>query len=275
MTWRQVLSVALFFGGSGLALACEAVSHANDYETATSTLCGENALFCNGACVGQDSNNCGACGVTCAPTQVCSEGTCGSSCTGGTTLCGSSCVDVQNDPKNCGQCGGFPDAGVCTVCIEGQCASSCGNLTQCGTTCVDTMNDGENCGACGKGCKKDEVCAGGSCGLSCGSLTRCANSCVDTQTDTANCSGCGNRCNKPATGLAVCIAGFCRVTCPVGLTTCGTAGVPGSPGDQSCVAIATDNNNCGGCGIKCNPNLGTGQGTTICQNGLCVPASHP
>src|SRR5262245_15488323 len=45
------------------------------------------ATECNGACVDSDFDpqNCGACGVACAPTELCSQGTCGDACSGGTT----------------------------------------------------------------------------------------------------------------------------------------------------------------------------------------------
>ncbi|HEX7663594.1 MAG TPA: hypothetical protein VF407_03745 [Polyangiaceae bacterium] len=279
MTWRRLVSVVLFFGGSGLALACEAVSHANDYQTQGAIqTCGEGTLFCNGACVAEDIQNCGSCGATCEPTQVCSEGKCGSSCTGGTTQCTDSsgksvCVDTQNDPKNCGRCGGFPDAGVCTVCVQGTCQASCGNLSQCGSACSDLTSDPLNCGTCGKQCGQDQVCAGGVCGVSCGSLDTCDKACVSLKTDAQHCGSCSNKCNKPDNGVAVCVQSICRASCFSGFTTCGQGVTPG-PGDQSCVNIATDPNNCGHCGVVCPP-LPNGPGgvngetTGICINGAC------
>ncbi|MGE3458055.1 MAG: glycine-rich protein, partial [Kofleriaceae bacterium] len=61
--------------------------------------------------------------------------TCELVCSGGTTKCGNACVDTDNDPNNCGGCGGVPNPGdhVCTasasfvpVCIAGACDEACG-----------------------------------------------------------------------------------------------------------------------------------------------------
>lgn len=44
----------------------------------------------------------------------------GPTCTGGKTLCGSSCVDTTSDPANCGKCGASCDGGSCcaSVCVD-------------------------------------------------------------------------------------------------------------------------------------------------------------
>ncbi|MEO8797421.1 MAG: hypothetical protein ABI551_06015 [Polyangiaceae bacterium] len=281
MTWRQILSVVVFLGGSSLTLACEAVSHANDYATAGAVqACGEGTLFCNGACVAEDGKNCGACGSTCEATQVCSAGTCGSSCTGGTTQCGSSCVDLQNDPKNCGQCGGFADAGACNVCVEGHCQASCGSLSQCGSTCVDFATDPLNCGGCagagGKRCVLRQVCAGGDCKDPCvGSLAACPSGCVDIENDPNNCGKCAGICPTPSNGVAVCSAEKCGVSCPLNYTVCLQAlGSGTGSGTLACINVrSNDANNCGGCNVLCRAGgVGANGGTKlgVCVEGVCT-----
>ncbi len=284
--WRRLASVFLFLVIASLVIACEAISHANDYSTATTSNidnCAVGTLSCNGSCVAENTENCGTCGHACSGAEVCSAHTCSAGCTDGTTLCGGNCVDTQTDNKNCGQCGGPEDAGVaCTVCVDGQCQASCeDNTTQCGTTCADTTNDPNNCGACGKTCGADQVCINSTCGGSCGSFTDCNGSCVDTKTDPDNCDGCKNRCAKPAgvSGAAVCLTTTvggvtttgCHVACAQNLTTCGSPGTP-SPGTQTCVDTMTDPANCGGCGKPCGSAIGPNAQT--CTNGVCVSVLH-
>jgi len=69
------------------------------------------------------------------------------------TLCGSQCVDVENDPNNCGSCGhecnGSPSA--CNFCSGGACHA------------FNLQNDPSNCGTCGHVCLATQVCSGGVC----------------------------------------------------------------------------------------------------------------
>lgn len=79
-----------------------------------------------------DSNNCGACGVTCATGLRCCAGhcvntntsndhcsACNNSCTG-KTCCGGSCVDRSSDTSNCGTCGNVC-SGLLINCNNGVC----------------------------------------------------------------------------------------------------------------------------------------------------------
>src|SRR5215472_15920333 len=136
---HRIASILFFALLASFALACEAISHANDFGTSSAVdSCGTGTLFCNGTCVAEDQKNCGSCGATCEPTQVCSNGTCGSECTGGTTLCNNLCVDTKSDPKNCGRCGGPVDGGACPFCENSKCVAKC-SLPQknCGGSCID------------------------------------------------------------------------------------------------------------------------------------------
>jgi hypothetical protein len=64
-----------------------------------------------------DSNNCGTCGHACSGGETCSGGSC--ACGGGTTLCGTTCVNLQTDGNNCGACGQVCNG---TTCASGFCA---------------------------------------------------------------------------------------------------------------------------------------------------------
>jgi hypothetical protein len=79
-----------------------------------------------------DSNNCGACGLTCGAGLLCCAGhcvntttsndhcmSCGNSCNGN-TCCSSSCVDRNKDPNNCGTCGNVC-SGLLKGCTNGKC----------------------------------------------------------------------------------------------------------------------------------------------------------
>jgi Stigma-specific protein, Stig1 len=90
--------------------------------------CGEGACLDTAA----DPSNCGGCGFQCDPGKACVDGVCeGAVCGAGTPYgfcdptnqnkhcCGSQCVDVSNDPANCGYCGNAcPPA---KSCLAGSC----------------------------------------------------------------------------------------------------------------------------------------------------------
>ena len=85
---------------------------------------------------------------------------------GAESICNGSCVDLTNDPANCGTCS--TDCGA-LVCLHGQCSSDCRDLTECSGACVDLTNDRANCGACQNACGTGSSCVGGQC--QCGDTT--------------------------------------------------------------------------------------------------------
>jgi hypothetical protein len=129
--------------------------------------------------------------------------------------------------------------------------------------------DAANCGACGTVCDLPnavEGCANATC-----TVTGCdagfgncdqqaPNGCeTDTLTDLANCGGCGKAC----TGInasASCQAGTCTLVCNPGFEDCN-----GNAADGCEAEIATDIDNCGGCGDKC----GDFGGIATCDQGVC------
>lgn len=165
--------------------------------------CGDSAcgkLKCQGEfgnCDGDESNgcetsiltpeNCGGCGVACAPGQACrldDYGTPQCMCGAGLTLCDSNC--------NNGACHG---------------------------TCVDIVSDRSNCGGCDQACPQapyaNYVCNYGTCVPLCADdHADCNNSVADgcevnIGSDPRNCGGCGKTCDAVA-GQA-CVAGRCVV----------------------------------------------------------------
>jgi hypothetical protein len=213
-----------------------------------------------------DRLNCGMCGNACAPGEVCSMGTCVTTCPAGSTLCGGRCVDTSSDAANCGACGMVCPAG--TTCSGGACSTTCGpGLTNCGGMCTNTSFDPAHCGGCGMACRLPNAtpgCAGGSCFLAAcdagfGDCDRIAdNGCeTDLQTSVTHCGACGRACVLP-NATAGCRGGSCVVaSCNSGFGDCDGAPVNGCEAN-----LSNDAANCGRCGNACRP------GET-CASGSC------
>jgi hypothetical protein len=97
-------------------------------------------LWCSGACVAQDTFNCGSCGNKCSSGQSCQNGKCGlyasvmtldpkQMCTSsGKSWCIGSCADLKTDASNCGSCGVKCSSGE--TCSQGKCLSWTGTWKQ-------------------------------------------------------------------------------------------------------------------------------------------------
>ncbi|MBN1770972.1 MAG: hypothetical protein JXB32_06925 [Deltaproteobacteria bacterium] len=162
----------------------------------TGPLCPAGLTWCVDRCVDirVDPENCGACGTSCAPDEVCGDFACRFTCPEGTTNCSRACVDVLHDPNNCGGCGTM--CRDTEYCQEGVCVDVCPReMIRCGDVCVDAEVDPDNCGGCGIACATDLVCAEGLCVLSCPTgTTNCSRSCVNLEYDPLNCGECGLAC---------------------------------------------------------------------------------
>ena len=128
-----------------------------------------------------DVANCGQCGNVCEPGQQCftESNVVACQCKQGRTLCPAranmpaSCVDTENDPRNCGACGYVcpfvPNAKA--VCDRGRCGHAClPGTADCNGRdddgCeVDLNKDPRNCGGCGATCDVaiGQPCVGGRC----------------------------------------------------------------------------------------------------------------
>lgn len=165
------------------------------------------------------------------------------------------CVDITQDPSNCGQCGtvcagadagpeggnGNPDAGIpipdggldtgtgwsfaVGSCSSSKCQLACGDggAQLCtDELCWDLQNAHEHCGSCTTACAADvEWCTRGHC---CATGTDyCSGACVSTNTDPNNCGVCGNVCPNTA---PACVNGTCSQQVSV-TTVCGLSNPSG------------------------------------------------
>ncbi|MGE0872297.1 MAG: glycine-rich protein [Kofleriaceae bacterium] len=142
-------------------LVCDTAQSTTAFVNHDGATC-DDGLFCTtgdvcggGTCAGTGTVSCSD-GISCNGTEACDEATdrcvfgpsgcgvgylcnttsdtCELVCSGGTTKCGNTCVDIDHDPNNCGGCGNAPNPGdhICTsdantpVCIAGTCDEACG-----------------------------------------------------------------------------------------------------------------------------------------------------
>lgn len=114
-----------------------------------------------------DPKNCGGCGLTCVPGEVCAQGEC-------ICPCGSACFKrLEYDPTNCGACNircpdvsnGEPvcDHGICDYrCNLGHADCDHDSLNGCE---ANILSDPLNCGGCGHRCDgvDGQACVDGQC----------------------------------------------------------------------------------------------------------------
>ena len=228
-----------------------------------------------------DANNCKSCGNVCALPHAqssCSQAACVVTvCVGGWANCDKNDVNgceinvSDGDKGNCGACGktcNETNAGA--TCHSGSCLPACfPGFGDCDSNpdngCeTDLKSNALHCNGCGKACNPQNaqaaLCDNGAC-----SYTACkagfadcdgnkANGCeTNIFQDKTNCGACGKTCSGSS---ALCNSGSCGTGCGTGLTDCG----------GTCVATATDVNNCGGCGAKCTP---PANATATCSAGGC------
>jgi hypothetical protein len=197
-------------------------------------------------------------------------------CRGGTPdRCGASCVDLQNDARNCGDCGRTCAApagaiakcsnGICTVASEpGDPAPSANSPAGAqplipvgpGTDAPSVNGATSDGGIVGQGSAQDTnssltppVTNPPDAGPSCPAAApdQCDMRCVDFRSDRNNCGACGRVCVFPH-GQGVCEGGACKLTtCDQGFADCRKS----NPADGCETALGSDNN-CGACGMGCD-----------------------
>ena len=191
-----------------------------------------------GTCVQDSSTACGEPPVSCALGQLCSNGSCNDDCDPGLIRCIQSdqtfvCIDPQTDNTYCGantQCQNYTTCGTGQDCKEGLCTQ---------TSCANNQ---------------ETICTVDQTPL-----------CVNLYTDAQHCGSCNHKCSEyPQTHATsnACSSKKCQYECEAGYTNCGTAEA------TYCILNAnfnSDSNNCGGCGVKCNPS-----NNEVCKNGACV-----
>jgi len=257
------------------AFAARCTDPGDSCDVADPMICGDNR------CVDllSDPGNCGSCGASCSP-GTCQSGFCvcgGRTCGRGDVCCSGACAALQTDRNNCGRCGIVCPSGVaCTagVCAGEACPGGCtGGTTCCGVSCADTDVDRSNCGSCGHTCDTGEICESGACIVSacappCTLPERCCgDACTDVTSDTANCGYCGNDCltgDPPGADSCVQDATTERIHCSChgSADRCRTGQLCCENG---CKTVASDRDNCGACGVICDPLV-----TNACTEGECV-----
>ena len=218
------------------------------------------------------------------------------SCSGDLTLCSGACVDVTNDPENCGRCGFLVPYGM--ICRDGQFADPLATPTTpppptesptptpttgpcpsgqklCDGKCTNLLTDNDHCGKCGWDCPKGQICQSGQCLPP--DLTPVSTAAPGvTVTEAVSCPGgeiaCGNSCvnvftDKKNCGVCgrtcgeqeICMQGRCGPACSGDKTLC----------DETCIDLNTDMENCGACGTICRASPPNSLGA-LCSRGLCI-----
>lgn len=204
------------------------------------------------------------------------------------------CVDLANDPTNCGQCG-LSCGGV--ACQAGVCAPCPSDLTRCAGRCVDLAVDPTNCGSCDQVCPTEANCRGGVC------CTRDGHPCPTACRPDGYCAGCciefcraDGVCDAPppcvaddAPCPAGCAAGDCPRCCSLICRSDGTCGVPEPPctaDGQPCPAPCVPDTGCadccagvcatsGVCGeVSCQPYGGDCAASADCCNDVPCTNGH-
>jgi hypothetical protein len=182
-----------------------------------------------------DTDNCGACGVSCAGFEAINLG---SRCVKG--ACAFECLtkaDAVGTPHEFRDCNSLLDDG-CEI---------------------DISTDPTNCGACGNACQAGQHCIHGKCGCFDGK-TDCNGYCTDTRYDDYNCGGCGTDCVLPAAACSPlppntnygCVQSACgKLKCVSGFADCNQDLNLGCASDGCETDLGVNPDNCGGCGIKC------------------------
>ena len=244
----------------------------------------------DGACetFGETLTDCGECGRACGTLPSASPECMGGECVVGECIgnfgdCngdGSDGCEVQlNMPSNCGACGmGCAFAGSSTSCDTGTClieSCSAGYADCDGSelTACDSLDSDAHCGGCGLACTVDALmnvqdagCENRACLVECaplfGDCDGMDNGCETPLTSNSNCGGCGVSCT-PEHATGDCSAG----TCGVGQCQSGWADCDGLP-DNGCETNTGLPDNCGGCGVVCQPMIGCAVDT--CMGVLCI-----
>jgi hypothetical protein len=200
------------------------------------------------------------------------------------TCCNGFCVNLKEDPFNCGACGAScpAPANSCTppTCANGACAiydcpqgtADCDCRFDNGCE-VNIAGDPLDCGACGHQCPAPSwtvaECVGAKCGWTCldghaDCDRQAANGCeAIVAVDPGNCGACGNVCHSPPHAQASCAQGSCGFVCELGFGDCDQNAANGCES-----ALDGDPANCGHCLNQCPVRANSSAGA--CVAARCV-----
>lgn len=157
-------------------------------------------------------------------------------------LCDDACVDVQSNPRHCGECAAA--IGENQICSLGQAISAsdgCGLRTLCAGGCVDPQTHPFYCGSCDLACKLGARCNMGRCECAPPTAKDCG----------ADCRQCCADADCPMDKR--CFDGVCLPNCVAPSVLC----------MGRCAQLLTDPRHCGRCGSDCGPGR-------MCADGACV-----
>ena len=164
--------------------------------------------------------------------------------------------NFSTDHDNCGGCGiNCAASHATTECISGAC-----QIIACLDDYEDIDNEWEN------GCEFVCVPNPETNGLEiCNGIDDDCDDLIDEDFDLENdgnhCGMCNNVCNAEGATTMACETGDCVIlTCENGLGNCDTFFSTGCEQD-----VSSDPNNCGGCGLPCNPTGANG----VCEDAIC------
>jgi hypothetical protein len=182
------------------------------------------------------------------------------------TVCGDSCVVLDDDPRHCGACGHdctqLPGVTGSVACVAGVCqvAAACETgKAHCSVDaddgCETDLSLPAHCGDCGTSCTEPtpmcaaDPTAGYGCVSGCEAPTpdRCAMSCVDKTANAAHCGACDNACTSPLNATPTCIASACDFACDANYKRCGDECIPSTAccTDADCTAPSHGAATCG------------------------------
>ena len=234
---------------------------------------------CDGTCRNSetDTSACGTCGKICNDGDACWNGVCGEPpCLPGTAECDGDASNgcetpTQDDPANCGKCdvacaSNFCAGGRCTTmeCAPG--TADCNGDE--GDHCETDLTSVTDCNTCDTKCSDvhgEPSCAKEGCDIACdegyencdGKVT---NGCeIDLNVDEKHCGDCDTECTNE-NGSTKCEDGECVPKCGDGFADC-----DGEPSNGCETNTDTSTDDCGACGVKCDPDNAEG----TCRGGVC------
>ena len=307
MQWMVGMSVSMWAFGCSVANAPEepVARTTTDGAGTGGSSSGTGGTGGVGGCEGPLTtlDDCGACGVACAPEHVmgasCTTGSCdyGSCATGFQDCDGDTSNGCESeaaiDVAHCGACNNKcePLNASSAACELGKCAyEACENgFDDCDADAsngceAEPAVDVNHCGACGILCDgaviqnvENPTCSDSKCGYdSCAPFfgdcdQNAANGCeVNMAIDVTHCGTCSKLCVAGENSTVQCTRSNCEHTCDKNFGNCNN-----KPADGCEVDLQTEENHCGSCGKACAASEFCVAGQCVSTPTGCMPTTDP